>query len=280
MASETRVRRGAVAGAVRAGRRRGAARPRGVRRLRGLARRDGRRARGARPQPGPVSPARHGHRDLGAARSTADDEPKADLLPRIAAGEVADPGHRRAGARRRHCGDGAARSDDGALEVRRRRRRRAGRSLDQTLAPGPRSPDGGGPWRRPAPGRRLGADLRPPGRRRPARARHDGGLQQGAGAVRPADRLVPGAQAPDGRHARARRGVPVGVVGGDGCCRGVRPGTRRSSTPRSCRVGRPWRAPTAPTRWTTSPPRPCSCTAASRSPGSTTPSWCSSARTR
>ena len=44
--------------------------------------------------------------------------------------------------------------------------------------------------------------------------------------------------------------------------------------------GQPWPGRTALTPSTTLPPRPCSCTAASRSPGSTTPSWSSSARTR
>jgi alkylation response protein AidB-like acyl-CoA dehydrogenase len=41
-----------------------------------------------------------------------------------------------------------------------------------------------------------------------------------------------------------------------------------------------WRAPTARTRSTTWSRRPSSCTAGSRSPGSTTRSWCSSAPTR
>ncbi len=44
--------------------------------------------------------------------------------------------------------------------------------------------------------------------------------------------------------------------------------------------GAPSRRPTAPTRWRRSPARPSSCTAASPSPGSTTRTWCSSARTR
>ena len=52
-----------VAGALRAGRRRGAPRPRGVRRLRRLARRDSGGPRGARRQPGALAAARDEHRD-------------------------------------------------------------------------------------------------------------------------------------------------------------------------------------------------------------------------
>ena len=38
------------------------------------------------------------------------------------------------------------------------------------------------------------------------------------------DRVLPGTQAPDGRHARPGRGIPLRVVGSDRRCCGVRPG--------------------------------------------------------
>ena len=283
MESERGLRRVAVAGAVRAGRRGGAARPGGVRRLRGLARRDGRRPRGARAatsRPSPLLATAIATAALLAAR--ADDAAEATCSrgspparwPPLVTGELVLDGATAAIVL-------AARDGD-ALEV-----------LDghRDRAVGVARPDHRDWVDSPVPAtdcaRRhrsrdvaLGADLRAPGGRGAARPRHDGRLQQGAGAVRPADRLVPGAQAPDGRHARARRGVPVGLVGRDGGRGGVRPGADGGSAPRCSRGGRRWRAPTAPTPSTTWPRRPCSCTAASRSPGSTTPSWCSSARTR
>ena len=61
--SEAGLRRGPLAGALRAGRCRGAPRSRGVRRLRRLARRDGGGPRGARSQPGSLAAAGDEHRD-------------------------------------------------------------------------------------------------------------------------------------------------------------------------------------------------------------------------
>ena len=66
---------------------------------------------------------------------------------------------------------------------------------------------------------------------RGTRPRHDRRLQQDPRAVRSADRLVPGAEAPDGRHARAGRDVPLGVVGGVVRRLGRR-GQRRAARPR------------------------------------------------
>ncbi len=56
---------------------------------------------------------------------------------------------------------------------------------------------------RPGRGVRVGRDAR---WRRHEVARHDGRVRQGPGAVRPADRVVPGDQAQVRRHARRRRG--------------------------------------------------------------------------
>ena len=102
-------------------------------------------------------------------------------------------------------------TDDGLFEVDRRRRadldaRRWTRRSGSRRSGRPRVGD---PDRRRHRGARAGRAGRrrrrrgAPGRLRAPRPGHDGRLHQGAGAVRPADRLLPGAQAPDGRHARA-----------------------------------------------------------------------------
>ena len=102
-------------------------------------------------------------------------------------------------------------------------------------------------------------------RRRRALPGADRRLHQGTRAVRPADRQLPGAQAPDGRPVR--RGA-VGARRRRRCDR---------TTPRRCRRRwRDWPPPRPSPRW---PARRSSCTAASRSPGSTTSSCTSSGPT-
>ena len=88
-------------------------------------------------------------------------------------------------------------------------------------------------------------------------------LRQGARAVRPAHRHLPGRQAPLRQHARRRRARHGARVG-------RRPGGRRGGDQLSLRRGHgrrrsPWRRPTS-ARSSTS-----RCTGASASPGSTTP---------
>ena len=206
------------------------------------------------------------------------DELKGRLLPQIAIGEPATV------ATGELVLDGATTETvlgvvDGQVEVLHDVDIEPVEALDQTINLG-RLASTADPVPTDLSGRRLGPDQCTPGGRRPARARHDRRLQQGAGAVRATDRLVPGAQAPDGRHARARRGVAIGLVGRDGRRGGVRPGpdgAARRDPGAACRRG-------AFLLLRRARPRGLrdrrSCTAASRSPGSTTPSWSSSARTR
>ena len=100
---------------------------------------------------------------------------------------------------------------------------------------------------------------------------------QGARAVRPADRVVPGAQAPDGRHAGRwsrsadRRPGPPAYAR---LRHRRRPTTRASSPAQRGRQGLLLRRARPRRRRDAS-----SCTAASPSPGSTTPTWSSSAPT-
>ena len=108
------------------------------------------------------------------------------------------------------------------------------------------------------------------GRRRAEGARHVGRVRQGARAVRPPDRVVPGHQAQVRRHAARGR---VGQVG-----RVLRRPGRPPRTTTSCRWRRAWPRPTAPTPTSTPPPRTSRSTAASASPGSTTPTSTSSGR--
>ena len=89
-----------------------------------------------------------------------------------------------------------------------------------------------------------------------------GRVRQGAGAVRQADRQLPGGEAPLRRHARRRRGHALGRVLG-GVVRRRRPSRRRRSRRRP------------PSRGAATPACACAsrrsrCTAASASPGSTT----------
>ena len=105
-------------------------------------------------------------------------------------------------------------------------------------------------------------------RRCPLVSRDGHRVRQGAGAVRPTDRAVPGGQAPAGRHGRPGRADDRGGLG-----RGPGRGRRRR---RRRRVWRP--PPPVPWRSTGTPERPrsaCSCWAGSVSPGSTT-STCTS----
>ena len=77
-----------------------------------------------------------------------------------------------------------------------------------------------------------GADGSLPARHRRRRHRAVGRLRQGARAVRPSDRLVPGDQAPAGRHARAHRGGAPAVYAA-----AVTPSTNRrwGRRPERCR---------------------------------------------
>ena len=86
---------------------------------------------------------------------------------------------------------------------------------------GPLATHGGGAGRGAAAGLHGGHD------------RPRGGLCQGAPPVRPSDRVVPGREAPAGRHARARRGGP-------------RCGLRRRRHARRPRRSATWRAPSPP----------------------------------
>ena len=117
-------------------------------------------------------------------------------------------------------------------------------------------------------------------RRRSARAArlvrgHGRRVRRGAQAVRPAHRPVPGRQAPLRRHARRRRAGPrrgVGRGGGPRRCRG-------DAADRPAELACRW-PPPAPSPSTRSPtwPRTASrCSAASASPGSTTPTSTSGA---
>ena len=223
MVSETGLRRGAVADAVRADRGGRAGDPGGVRRRRVLAARVDGRAGGGRPLAGALSPARVPGRPPRRCWPAAPTR-------REAAAAAADRGRRGGGVRRAgsslRCSPTRPRSssppaDDGLVELPGAGAAEWLPSMDQTIRLG--SVDG----------HRRDADRR---RRRRARtgptlvgavgvAALSAGLaaralemtvaySQGAGAVRPPDRLVPGAQAPDGRPAGAGRDVPLGVVGG------------------------------------------------------------------
>ena len=120
--------------------------------------------------------------------------------------------------------------------------------------------------RRPRP-RRHGGD--PASRRADRRGDEVSGsdrrLHQGPRAVRPPDRQLPGAQAPDGRPVR--RGA-------------IRAGGRqrrdRRAIARRPRRWRGWRPARRSRRWR---PKPSRCTAGSRSPGSTISSCTSSVHT-
>ena len=193
--------------------------------------------------------------------------------------------------RGRRRGHGRGRSAAGARARRRDRPGPPGRRLavsdDRPEArarprpdPPPRSPRRRRRALTAAARRRRGPGHRPPGRRRPARPGHVRRLRQGARAVRPADRVLPGAQAPDGRHAGPGRDGPVRVVGGMRRRCGVRhrPDRRTRRHPAPAQRGRAGLL--LGRRWRRSPARPSSCTAASPSPGSTTRTWCSSGRTR
>ena len=119
-------------------------------------------------------------------------------------------------------------------------------------------------WHRSGPGR-LGGD---PAGRRTGRRRHplpgaDRRLHQGASAIRSRDRQFPGAQAPDGRPLRR---------GAGGARRGQRRGRHAVADRR-----RRWPASRPARRSARLPPRASSCTAASRSRGSTTCSCTSNA---
>ncbi len=164
------------------------------------------------------------------------DDAKARLLPRIAAGEIATLA----------LGDGPVLDADRAaivlavdgddlVEVTGASATWA-ESMDQTIRLGDLDRSGA----------TSHADRRRSGRSRPRRARRTGGgscargrslrpgapddgrLQQGAGPVRQADRLVPGPQAPDGRHAGPARDRPVRVLG-----RVLRARHRERPTPKS-----------------------------------------------
>ena len=95
---------------------------------------------------------------------------------------------------------------------------------------------------RPSPPGRHPCGRRPPGRLRPTRPRPDRRVRQAARAVRPDDRVVPGAQAPDGRPARQGADVPSRCLG---CRAGRRQrraerravGRRRRLILRRCRDG-------------------------------------------
>ena len=107
-------------------------------------------------------------------------------------------------------------------------------------------------------------------RRRAEGARDVGRVREGARAVRPPDRVVPGDQAQVRRHAARGR---VGQVGRVLRRVGGRRGQRRAAGGRRASP-----RPTAPTRTSTPPPRTSRSTAASASPGSTTRTCTSSAR--
>ena len=110
------------------------------------------------------------------------------------------------------------------------------------------------------------------GRRRERRpgalVRRDGvGLRQGARAVRPAHRAVPGRQARAGRHARGRRAV---CRGGLGCRRGLERGSGRASRRREPRAQRRALPAPSPSRRRRTAPRSASrSSVGSVSPGST-----------
>ena len=149
----------------------------------------------------------------------ADDDAKARLLPRIAAGEVATVALDGPVLDADRAAIVLAAVDDALVEV-------SDPAAEVGGVDGPDAPArparldrrhhdrrrrrGSGPCRAGRGGRRHRAPGRP-GRPRP---RHDRRLHQGAGAVRPPDRVVPGAQAPDGGPARAARDVTLGGVGG------------------------------------------------------------------
>ena len=230
-----RVRRGALADAVRADRGGRAGDPGGVRRRRVLAARVDDRAGGGRPlararlpccrrwsPPRPCSPADRRGASSGCCRGS----PPARCAAFVVPGEpalFADQATVLVAA----TDDGLVELDPASSDVRWlpsmdqtirlgvTRRRPAGPRSATAAAARPRAEPGGRGRR----GRPLGRPVRPG-------ARDDRRLLQGAGAVRPADRLLPGAQAPDGRHAGAGRDVPLGVVGGV-----VRPLDRRRRTP-------------------------------------------------
>ena len=168
--------------------------------------------------------------------------------------------------------------DDDLLEVDRRRDPSAAGARPDPAARPPRRRDGSTPARSRCSRRAAVARRRPRSRSGIAQRGLDmtRRLHQGAGPVRPADRLLPGAQAPDGRHAGPGRDVALGVVGGLRRTAYVADPTGRAEAAPRATVARP----TAPSRSSRSPPRRSSCTAASRSPGSTTPTWSSSAPTR
>ncbi len=218
--------------------------------------------------------------------AAAPDELAARLLPGLADGSVLggiglDVRHHRVRGYGRRDGAGGpgrwprprARPPGGR---RRHRRRDVGRRRDGRGARQPR-PD---PAQRPRHARRCAARGHPRGRagaRRPGPPRHrrrgdrhrhrvhrtGGRLRQGARAVRPADRHVPGGQAPLRQHARGLRARHRPGVG-------RRPRRRGGRRPAGLRrrhggLARACRPPTS-TRSSTS-----RCTAASGSPGSTTP---------
>ncbi len=150
-----------------------------------------------------------------------DEDAKRRLLPRIAAGEVATVAIdvQQPVLDVDHAAIVLAVVGDDLVEIAHPETEWT-ESMDQTIRLGRLLDATGGSDRRRACGqtpRRAGrGSRRDRAADRPRRAGtgHDGQLQQGAGAVRPADRLVPGAQAPDGRHAGAARDVALGVLVG------------------------------------------------------------------
>lgn len=179
----------------------------------------------------------------------AADDARTRLLPRLAAGEVGAFAVLRDGAASAvpdadHADVLVVADGDGLFEVDLAApgasvERAWSPSVDQTLRLGSLRVDTSSPGARrigdaaPAVARAelLRGRRRPRRRLRGARAADDGGLQHPARAVRAPHRVLPGAQAPDGRHAGPRRDVPVGVVGG-GVRRGLRRPRRRAAGPR------------------------------------------------
>ena len=142
----------------------------------------------------------------------------------------------------------------------------------------------------------FGTAGRRAGRRRTASAGPVGRLRQVTAAVRQADRLVPGGQAPAGRPARRPRacpldGVPRGV-GADATASddpalaaehragdvlgGVQPGS--PPTPSRCTAVSGSRGSTRRTCTSSGPPPMPRCSAAPSSTGRGSPNWCSTTR--